>query len=107
MDALGGVVGNQLRGGVVGVQFDLVDSRDDLAAGVVQELLEVLDAEVGDTNVTNLAGGRKLLHLLPERGQQQSNYSNQEGLYQVLMKSQSGRCFFRSLGSVLLGQWTR
>lgn len=65
VDALGGVVGNQLRGGVVGVQFDLVDSRDDLAAGVVQELLEVLDAEVGDTNVTDLAGGGKLLHLLP------------------------------------------
>ena len=27
--------------------------------------------------------------------------------HQVLMKSQSGRCFFRSFGSVELGQWIR
>lgn len=37
MDALGGVVRNKLGRGVVGVQLNLVDGRDDLAAGVVQE----------------------------------------------------------------------
>lgn len=65
MDALGGVVGDQLGGGVVGVQLNLVDRGHDLAAGVIQELLEVLDAEVGDTDVADLASGRQLLHFLP------------------------------------------
>lgn len=65
VNALGGVVGNQLGGGVVGVQLDLVDSRHNLAAGVIQELLEVLDTEVGDTDVADLASGRQLLHFLP------------------------------------------
>ena len=65
VDALGGVVGNELGRGVVGVQFDLVDGRNDLAARVVQENLQVLDAKVGDTNVPNLAGSRQLLHFLP------------------------------------------
>ncbi len=37
VDALGRVVGDELGRWVVGVQFDLVDSRDDLGAGVVQE----------------------------------------------------------------------
>jgi len=65
VDALGGVIGNQLGRGVVGVQLDLVNGGNDLGAGVVQEDLEVLDTEVGDTNVADLAGSRKLLHLLP------------------------------------------
>ena len=65
VDALGGVVGNQLGRGVVGVQLDLVDGGHDLAAGVVEQLLHVPDAKVGDTNVLDLAGGRQLLHLLP------------------------------------------
>lgn len=65
MNALGGVVGDQLGRGVVGVQLDLVDGGDDLGAGVVQELLEVPDTEVGDTNVLGLAGGGNFLHLLP------------------------------------------
>lgn len=65
MDTLGGVVGDQLGRGVVGVQLDLVDSGDDLGGGVIEQDLEVLDAEVGDTNVAHLAGGRQLLHLLP------------------------------------------
>lgn len=65
MDALGGVVGDQLGRGVVGVQLNLVDGGDNLGAGVVQELLKVLDTKVGDTNVLNLAGGGELLHLLP------------------------------------------
>lgn len=65
VDALGGVVGDQLGGGVVGVQLDLVDGGHDLAAGVIQELLQVLDTEVGDTDVADLASGRQLLHFLP------------------------------------------
>ena len=65
VDALGGVVGNQLGGGVVGVQFDLVDGGDDLGGGVIEKLLQILDTEVGDTDVADLAGGRQLLHLLP------------------------------------------
>lgn len=65
VDTLGSVVSNQLGRGVVGVQLDLVHSGNDLGRGVVKKLLKVLDAEVGDTNVADLAGGRQLLHLLP------------------------------------------
>ena len=65
MDTLGSVVSNQLGRGVVGVQLDLVHSRNDLGGRVVKKLLKVLDAKVGDTNVADLAGGRQLLHLLP------------------------------------------
>lgn len=65
MDTLGSVVSDQLGRGVVGVQLDLVDRGDNLGRGVVQQNLQVLDAEVGDTNVADLAGGRQLLHLLP------------------------------------------
>ena len=65
MNTLGGIVSNQLRGRVVRVQLDLVDGGDDLGARVIEELLKVLDAEVRDTNVADLAGSRELLHLLP------------------------------------------
>ena len=105
MNALLLAVVDELRGGVVGVKFDLVDSRNDLAAGVVQELLKVLNAKVGDTNVTDLAGGGKLLHLLPRTwSARRLSMQKMRDSYQVLMKSQSGRCFDRSLGSVELGQ---
>lgn len=57
----------ELGGGVVGVELDLVDGRDDLGAG--EELLEVLDAEVGDTNVLHAARGGKLLELSPGLGE--------------------------------------
>ena len=65
VDALLLAVVDELGGGVVGVQLDLVDGGDDLAAGVIQELLEVPDAEVGDTDVADLASGRQLLDFLP------------------------------------------
>lgn len=118
VDALGGVVSNQLGRRVVGVQLNLVDGGHDLGAGVVQKLLEVLDSKVGNTDVLNLAGGRELLHFLPGEkrlmsagllpGNQPHGKGNQwMWTYQVLMKSQSGRCFDRSLGSVELGQCTR
>lgn len=67
MDALGSGVRNQLGRGVVGVQLDLVDGGNDLAARVVQELLKVLDTEVGDADVLDPAGGREFLDLLPSR----------------------------------------
>lgn len=65
VDALRGVVGHQLRGRVVGMQFDLVDSWHNLGAGVVQEALQVLDAKVGHADVAHFPGGWQLLHLLP------------------------------------------
>ena len=65
MDTLGVAVCNQLGRGIVRVQFDLVDSGDDLAAWVAQEDIEVLNTEVGDTNVLDFAGFRELLHFLP------------------------------------------
>lgn len=45
------------------VVLDLVDGGDDL--GLLEELLEVLDAVVGDTDSLDLAGVKKLLHRLP------------------------------------------
>jgi hypothetical protein len=50
---------------VVGVQLNLVDGRGDLEARVGEELLKVLDGEVGDTNVLDAARLRKLLELSP------------------------------------------
>jgi len=51
--------------GVVGVEFDLVDGGCDLGARVGEQLLEVLDGEVGDTNVLHAARLGELLHLSP------------------------------------------
>lgn len=65
VDALLLAVVDELGGRVVGVQLDLVYGRDSLAAGVVEQLLHVLDAEVGDTNVLHAARSGELLHLLP------------------------------------------
>lgn len=65
MDALLLAVVEELGGGVVGVQLDLVDGRGNLEAGVVEELLEVLDGEVGDADVLDAARGGELLHLSP------------------------------------------
>lgn len=50
---------------VVGVELNLVDSGDSLAGWVVQEDLEVLDGEVGDTDVLDAARSRELLELSP------------------------------------------
>lgn len=107
MNALGGVVCDQLGRGVVGVQFNLVDSGHDLAGGVTQQLLQVLDAKVGDTDVANLASGRQLLQFLPATGKVSKDSSTVIlclVTYQVLIKSQSGKCFDLSSGSVELGQ---
>jgi hypothetical protein len=50
---------------VVGVELNLVHGRGGLEARVGKELLEVLDSEVGDTNVLDAARLRKLLELSP------------------------------------------
>lgn len=47
------------------MKLNLVDSRCDLEPGVGEQLLEVLDGEVGDTNVLDATGLRKLLELCP------------------------------------------
>lgn len=65
MDTLLFAVLDELGRWVVGVQLDLVDGWDDFARGVVEEDLEVLDAEVGDTNVLDTARSRELLELTP------------------------------------------
>lgn len=65
VDALLLTVLNELGGGVVGVKLDLVDGGDGLAGFVLEEDLEVLDGEVGDTDVLDAARGRQLLELSP------------------------------------------
>ena len=65
MDALLLAVLDEFGGGVVGVEFYLVDGGDDLKGRVVEEYFEVFDAEVGDADVADFAGGRELLEVLP------------------------------------------
>jgi hypothetical protein len=65
VNALGSVVGHELRRGVVRVQFNLVDCGDNLGAWIIEKLLKVSDSEVRDTNVADLAGGGQFLYLLP------------------------------------------
>lgn len=65
MNALLLAVVDELRGGVVGVKLDLVDGGDGLARLVLEEDLEILDGEVGDTDVLDAARGRQLLELSP------------------------------------------
>ena len=40
-------------------------TETNLGRWVIEQLLQVLDSKVGNTNVLDLAGGRQLLHLLP------------------------------------------
>ena len=65
VDALLLTVLDELGGRVVGVEFDLVDGGNGLAGFVLEEDLEVLDGEVGDTDVLDAARGRQLLELSP------------------------------------------
>lgn len=67
VDALLLAVVEELRRWVVGMELDLVDGWDGLAGLVLEEDLEVLDGEVGDTNVLDTAGSRELLHLAPKK----------------------------------------
>lgn len=65
VNSLRGIVCHKFRRRIVGVQLDLVDCWDDLGCGSTEQTLKVLDAEIGHTNVSDLTGGRKLLHFLP------------------------------------------
>lgn len=65
VDTLLFAVLEELRRRVVGVQLNLVDGWNGLARGVVEEDLEVLDAEVGNTNVLDTARSGELLELTP------------------------------------------
>lgn len=65
VDALGGVKGDELGGRVARVQLDLVDGGDHLALFVGEQLLEILDAKVGDADIAHLASADQLLHLAP------------------------------------------
>lgn len=65
MNTLGGVVGHKLGRRVVWVEFDLVHGRNDLGAWVIEKFLQVLDAEVGNSDVADLACSGELLYLLP------------------------------------------
>lgn len=47
------------------MEFDLVDGGDNFGGGVVEEDLEVFDAEVGDANVADFARGGEFLEFLP------------------------------------------
>lgn len=51
------------------MEFDLIDGGHDLEVGESLDSLEVLDAEVGDSEVADLAGASKFLHLNPGFGQ--------------------------------------
>jgi hypothetical protein len=55
VDALLLAVVDELGGRVVGVKLDLVDGGDGLAGLVLEENLEVLDGEVGDTDILDAA----------------------------------------------------
>jgi hypothetical protein len=57
---------HELELGEQRVQLDLVDSRDNL--GLLEQLLEVGDGEVGDTDRLGLASLEDSLHLLPGLG---------------------------------------
>jgi hypothetical protein len=59
----GGLVWNSRW--VVGVQLDLVDRWRSLSARVGKQLLQVLDGEVGYTDVLDAARLGELLHLSP------------------------------------------
>jgi hypothetical protein len=50
---------------VVGVELDLVNGGCGLEARVGEQLLEVLNSEVGNTNVLHTARLGELLHLSP------------------------------------------
>ena len=65
VDALLLAVVDELGGGVVGVELDLVDGGNGLAGLILEENLEILDGEVGDTDVLDAARGRQLLEFSP------------------------------------------
>ena len=65
MDALGTAILHQFGRRVVRVELDLIDGWDSLAGGVREETFKIFDGEIRNTDVTDFAGSRKLLHFLP------------------------------------------
>lgn len=65
MNPLGFAVFDRLWRRHVGMQLDLVDSRNDRGRWVIQKLFKVADDEVGDTDVLDLTSFNKLLHFFP------------------------------------------
>ena len=55
----------QFRTWVIGMQLDLIDSRDGLAGGVAEKFFKVFDTEVRHADVADFAGGGKFLQFLP------------------------------------------
>ena len=47
------------------MKFDLIDSGDSLAGGVVEKFLEVFDGKIGYANILGFACCRQFLHFLP------------------------------------------
>lgn len=66
MNTLLSAVVDKFWRGVVGMYFDLIHRWDNLAALMVEELLKVLDTEVGDADALDFTSW-KLLHLLPAK----------------------------------------
>lgn len=65
VNALRSVIGDQLGRWIARVQFDLVDGGHNLGARIIEEAFQVPNAKIGHPNVSHLAGGWQLLHLLP------------------------------------------
>ena len=55
---------DELRRGIIGVELDLINGWDSLARMLGEKVLEVFDAEVGDSDIADFVFG-ELLHLLP------------------------------------------
>jgi hypothetical protein len=108
MDALRGVVSDELGGWVVGVEFDLVDCWNDLA-----EVSGPVPSQAGVIRHTFVDGSFRRISkfLIPKLETPMFFTLPVAGSFciscHVLMKFQSGRCFFRLLGSVDEGQCIR
>ena len=66
MDVLRLAKVDEFGGRVIRVELDLVDGWQGLAGMLGEEVVEVLDAKVRDSDVSNLVF-RELLHLFPIR----------------------------------------
>jgi len=124
MDALGGVVGDELGGGIAGMELDLVDGGDDLGARVSiigqeserhKNKIEIKQGKkkerdanltLHDSSFNNLSK-----FLIPKFETPifltfpvPTNFCIS---LHVSTKSHPSRCFFKSVGSVLLGQCMR